>query len=218
MQKLIFFLIFLFFSCSSMISRVFDIPDELYQFHNRSSVKHAGHFDPLTETGKWLNYLVIDLPYPPIKRLRQEIEETFQVDLTQTEKKRGKEAHLTVLTPPEYWSLHSHLKMQEINAKFLDQLQKLTFRIKCLAKAEKDGIQTFFLVAESEEIIQFREKIYQLFISNGGDPRAFNPRVYYPHITVGFNKRDLHERDEILKSSSYCVANIKDKFSLEQSK
>lgn len=209
-KTLLFTLIFA--SCSSLIDKVFVVEDKLYDYQQRQPVKHEGHYDPITETGKWINYLALDLPYSPIKKIRKEVEQTFKVDLKITEKKRGKEAHLTLITPPEYWQLHSHLRMQEINQVFLSRVQSLNFRLKCLARAQVKDMQTFFLVAETEEIINFRREIHQLFIKNGGDPNAFEPTNYYPHVTVGFNIRDLHEKDEVFKSDSHCVARIKDKY------
>lgn len=200
-------------SCSNLIDKVFVINDELYDYKNLRPIPHEGYYDPITDSGKWLNYLAINLPYTPIKKIRDEVEKAFNVDLQITENKRGKEAHLTLITPLEYWQLHSHLKMQQINQVFLKRIQSLKFRLKCLARAKIKEQKTYFLVAESEDLINLRKEVHKLFVKNGGDPAAFKPTHYFPHVTVGFNVRDLHEKDHILKSESYCIAKIKDKFS-----
>jgi hypothetical protein len=205
-------------SCSLLIDKVIKVDNSLYNYKERQPVQHEGHYDPITDTGRWINYLAIDLKYSPIKNIRKELEAILKVDLSITEKKRGKEAHLTVITPPEYWQLHSHLRMQEINQVFLKRVQSLDFRVLCVARAQVEDMQTFFFVAESEQIVGFRKEIHKLFVKNGGDPGAFDPTSYYPHITIGFNIRDLHEKDDIYKSDSHCIGKIQDKYTLDEEK
>lgn len=197
-------------SCSHTIEERLPFPYEIQEYQNRKPVKHAGYYDPLTQSGKWLNYLVLDLPYEPVQLLRKKIEGLIKVDLSETEKKRGKEAHITIITPVEYWNLHSHLKMQKINQLFLNRVQALSFEPICIGKGSinEDKLSTFYIVIKSDEIIELRKEIQKIFIQNGGSPTAFQPENYFPHITIGFNQRDLHLSDGVKKDQRSCYINF----------
>ena len=58
---------------------------------------------------------------------------------------------------------------------------------------------TYFVVVQSEDLISIRKKIQDSFVGKGGDKNDFNPLNYFPHITLGFTKRDLHESDGVIK-------------------
>ncbi len=53
--------------------------------------------------------------------------------------------------------------------------------------------ETYFLILHSENLLKIRRQIYQDYLANGGPAQAWNPDHYYPHITVGYSLRDLHE-------------------------
>jgi len=55
----------------------------------------------------------------------------------------------------------------------------------------------------------YRKEVQNLFISKGGEPVKFLPAKYFPHITLGFTKRDLHESDDVKKDRNSCVFDIK---------
>lgn len=156
------------------------------------------------------NYLVMNVNFPPIKKLLGEVNEKRKVPLIN----RG-EAHITVITPVEFdQALKKKIKISEINeiAQASD-IQESTFEITCLGKGNAviDGKEesTFFIVVTSPKLVQIRTKIHQLFVKRGGASEIFIPEKYYPHITLGFTKRDLHESDGILKDKRSCAHDIK---------
>ena len=67
--------------------------------------------------------------------------------------------------------------------------------------------ETFFLIVESKNLRIIREEIYKRFVSKGGNQKDFDPHWFFPHITIGFTKRDLHESDGILKNLKHSYDN-----------
>lgn len=89
------------------------------------------------------------------------------------------------------------------------QIQYSKFEIACLgvgkAKIGNSEEKTFYAVVESQDLITFRQEIQKLVVSRGGTETDFNPHNFYPHITVGFTSRDLHESDGVIKNKSTCT-------------
>lgn len=67
---------------------------------------------------------------------------------------------------------------------------------------------TFFIVVNSVDLINIRTVIQLLFIQKGGLPNQFDANNFYPHITVGFTKMDLHDSNGVIKDSRSCVQKI----------
>lgn len=92
-------------------------------------------------------------------------------------------------------------------------LQASKFKVFCLGQGnavlENKTESTFFLVVQSEDLIKIRSAIQKLFVKRGGSAKEFDPYHYYPHITLGFTKVDLHEHQGVIKSSKSCVRAIK---------
>ncbi len=166
-------------------------------------------FIPHHGDGPFESYLTMTIPYTPIQSLFTELEALLGRRL----KNRG-EAHLTVITPPEYNSiLKSHLSMAEIEEIALKmQIQNLPFKVVCLGRAEArvDGRleETFYVVVKSPALLRLRRAIGRAFVAAGGAVDRFNPLVYYPHITVGFSRMDIHEDQGAKKDARSCVLNI----------
>ncbi len=108
-------------------------------------------------------------------------------------KNRG-EAHMTVVTPPEMQSLDKSSR-----AKFLEQLNGIDWTQKiitpiCLGRgfSDLDGQResTYFIVVDSPAVNAVREK--------------FGLKHFFPHITLGFSKRDLHFEDGVVKDRKSC--------------
>lgn len=157
--------------------------------------------------GKFSNYLVLNLPYSPIKKIALKVEKTFDLSLIS----RG-EAHITVLTSPEYEVIGKKLSMSEINKMFKETLQKTRFEALCLGSGKTllsgEKASTFYVVVRSNDLLQARKIIYEKYISKGGDKMSFDPLEYYPHITVGFTHKDLHINHGVIKDVRSCVANL----------
>lgn len=105
------------------------------------------------------------------------------------------EAHLTILTPPEYMKLNAKFRKQLIHEVQHLDWSKSPIKPVCIghAKTELNGKSesTFYIVAEADAIAKIREK--------------YHLGEFYPHITLGYTKRDLHIEDGVKKDLSSCV-------------
>ena len=164
--------------------------------------------------GPFDSYLAMNVEFREAHQYLPAIEKDFGVTL----KHRG-EAHITVITPPEYWEgLRKHLTMGEIEA----IAQKLNIQTsdyvpRCVgvgAISEKGKtLKTFYVVVESKSLLEIREavrKAYEIKAQKAGDlaPSKFMPKAFYPHLTIGFTERDLHESDGIIKDEKSCTEQV----------
>lgn len=191
-------IIFSFFLILSSIQIfAYELPPEALKASHLPQLSHKGE-------GPYDTYLTMDLPFSPYERLRREIEKK-----TGPLKHRG-EAHITVITPPEFTK---HLSPAGVTIEEIDfiaremKIQSSRFRLVCVGKGELREMQTFYAVAESEDLMNLRRKVAKLYLSKGGSPTGFLPENFYPHVTLGFTERDLHETDGILKDEKTCLEN-----------
>jgi len=154
------------------------------------------------------NYVGMTVPYAPIAAVKKEVEAREGVLLNS----RG-EAHITIVTPPEMTVLRTRLSLEQING-FIAKLsiQSIPIHVQCLGRSQlKQGdrrLATYYLVVQAPGLFQVREKLRQQFVAAGGEKQAFAVELYYPHITVGFTERDLHESDGITKDSRSCLYKV----------
>lgn len=148
------------------------------------------------------NYLALPTPYGPVQELFVELSERVGLKLIT----RG-EAHVTVLTPPEYGTIKSALSMKEIE-RIAEKMSidETTLEPVCLGRGRvqqgSSELSTYFIVVKSPRLEKIRLAIDEAAKSpNGG----FEPTRFFPHITVGFTKRDLHESDGVLKGENSCL-------------
>ena len=64
--------------------------------------------------------------------------------------------------------------------------------------------KTYFVVVKSDGLLELRTKIQKAFVAAGGSAADFLPENFYPHITLGYTKRDLHYEEGIRKDDSSC--------------
>lgn len=153
-------------------------------------------------------YVSIVIPFAPISGLKKQIEKRQALQL----KDRG-ESHITVLTPPEIQKLKQHLSdSQIIDSLDTKTLQSEVFQVQCLGSgqlrnAEKPST-TFYIVVRSSGILARRKSLEDLFVSSGGTKQEFDASHFFPHITVGFTDRDLHEQDGVIKNQKSCIEQI----------
>ena len=150
-------------------------------------------------------YLALDLPFAPFEKRRLEVETLKKIQL----KHRG-EAHITVLTPPEFKKMQDKLSMREIDALASKlELQKASFKPLCIGSGQvsSSGLKeaTYYVVVESPELLHIREEIQRLYLSKGGRKDNFSPLPFYPHVTLGFTQRDLHLEDGVIKDAKSCI-------------
>jgi 2'-5' RNA ligase len=184
----------------------------VYETAGREFVPHIGEYNPDTGEGKWKNYLTLDLAFEPIRHLRAQVENRFGVDLSAASA-RGDEAHITIITPPEYWGLHPFITMDEIIDRFGERIQKLKFKVLSLGEGtlviDEVKESAYFVIIEANEMLELRREIYEIVVSRGGSVENFDPDRFYPHITVGFTKQDIHIEDGLHKDESAKVAEMR---------
>ncbi|PIK14867.1 2'-5' RNA ligase family protein [Halobacteriovorax sp. JY17] len=180
----------------------FNLENDIY---SNSLIKFIPHHG----SGPYGSYLTMQVNYEVVSKLWKDLEKKIGKKL----KNRG-EAHVTVITPIEYNEvLKNKISINEIDKIALDyKIQSSSFRVECLGKFGKNISgkleETFFLVISSEDILKIRKKIAERFYTLGGDKSKFRATHFFPHITVGFSKRDLHESDGAIKDRRSCFASI----------
>ena len=65
-------------------------------------------------------------------------------------------------------------------------------------------MQTYYVVVSSEGMLDFRRTVTRAFIEAGGQADDFDAEAYWPHVTLGFTKRDLFESDGVIKNLETC--------------
>lgn len=149
------------------------------------------------------SYISLDLEYARYQSILKAIEEKIGHSL----KSRG-EAHITIITPPEYKKLSQKISSQQI-----DELAKIflksspIFSLVCVGTSKKELNEIFYVVIESNDLLQFR---LQLSKVSGLAKQDFDPQVFYPHITLGFTDHDLHYEDGVIKNAATCPDHLKD--------
>lgn len=203
MKILISVVLFLHF-CILANAQTLSLNSKVLRGNSVPFIAHAG-------VGQFDSYLAMNLPFEPVADLFKQIIVKENRSMTN----RG-EAHITVITPVEYWNIlrPRRINIQEISALARKmQIQYSKFEIVCLgagkAKINNTEEKTYYIVVESEDLILFRKEVQKLVIARGGFESDFNPNNFYPHITVGFTSRDLHESDGVIKNKSSCISNLK---------
>lgn len=154
------------------------------------------------------SYLALDLPFAGFEKIRKTVEQKQGLTL----QNRG-EAHITVITPPEYKKMEKKVSMKEITvlAEKMDLLHS-PYKLLCVGKGslkEHDRSKsTFYVVVESDRLFQIRKAVQMLYIKKGGKAEDFNPDLFYPHVTLGFTDRDLHYEDGVIKDASSCLFSL----------
>lgn len=150
------------------------------------------------------NYLSMELNFKPSDAVRREVEKDLGMKL----KNRG-EAHITVLTPPEYNILKDKISIQEINEIALkSHIQESLVKPICVGVGESknnSALKTYYVVVLSQNLLNIRTIIANEYKTRGGDPEKFDANAFYPHITLGYTDRDLHlESDGVIKNTESC--------------
>ena len=194
----------LFINTVSAIQQTdFTLSNKVLQNSDLEFKAHSGQ-------GRFSNYLAMNIKFQPVKDLLTQLRNHKNIEL----KSRG-EAHITVITPIEFNDI---LKKKNVTMKQIDsiankhKIQNTQFQILCLGSGslfiDRKSEKTYFIVVRSNELIKIRKEIQSIYISNGGKAKDFRPMHFYPHITIGFTERDLHESDGVIKNVDSCIADI----------
>lgn len=183
----------------------------LQQEHEMASTQQPVPFIKHEEKGPFKSYLTMNLAYPEFAKIRESFEAKNHLHLDN----RG-EAHITVVTPPEYDKVLS----KKISIKEIDDLaekmkiQDSTYKKVCVgkgsAKIEGKEQSTYFVVVHSDRLFEIRKAIQDLYVSKGGKAQDFNADAFFPHVTLGYTKRDLHAEDGVIKDASACVLTLQE--------
>ena len=171
------------FSCSSV---------------NPSAAKTPASVDSQNKPLK--NYVSLDLAYPYYKMLLDKLE--LKVKTVHKPLKNRGEAHITLITPPEFKILSTKLsaeKIHQISNDFLSLEPK--FQNACIGHFEKANEHVYYVVAESTDLIKLR---LQLSEQSGLTKAEFDPELFFPHITLGFTERDIHYEEGAVKNKASC--------------
>lgn len=151
------------------------------------------------------SYLSVDLPLSRYEKIRHTLEAKFAQPL----KHRG-EAHITLITPPEYKILQSQISFDELY-KTAEEMNIFSTPPEPLCIGEGAATKhpelgkTYYVVVASKKFLEFRQKVEGLFVARGGKKGAFQATLFYPHITLGFTHRDLHLEDGVIKDLTTCL-------------
>lgn len=154
--------------------------------------------------------LAMNVQYAPIKLIRNKLSKALGHDLKFfTLWDQEGEAHITVITPVEYSAfLKKYVSIERIEQIALERgIQHSEFSILGLGRGEAwlNGKleETYFIIVQSQNLNAIRAQIYQEYLQNGGPANLWSPTNFYPHITIGYSLRDLHESDGVIKDVAH---------------
>lgn len=143
------------------------------------------------------NYVSLDLEYTEYQETLKNLD-TF---LGTTLVNRG-EAHITIITPPEFTILNSKVNGEIIHQEWGEWKRK-SFQKLCLGegmiKDKTKTLKTYYIVVEALDLLAFREYVKQKYQVDG-----FKAELFYPHITLGFTEKDLHFEQGVIKDKKSC--------------
>ncbi|MFP5492876.1 MAG: hypothetical protein ACLGG0_15340 [Bacteriovoracia bacterium] len=150
--------------------------------------------------------LIRSVHYPSVNALIPQLNSLYKLDL----KDRG-EAHITIITPPEFQSsLGRVFTINEMLARYSSTIQTLPFEVVCVGSRKSSNGQNlvFYLVIKSSELTNIRFELSQeakLRAESRGIPLMFKPEAFWPHITIGYIKGDVFE---FTKGPESCLPDV----------
>lgn len=143
------------------------------------------------------NYVSLDLEYPEYQQILKNLDAFLGTTLIN----RG-EAHITVITPPEFKILNTKVSAEVIHQEWGLWTAK-NFKKVCLGEGsiteKKKNLKTYYVVVDTPDILAFREHLKVKY-----DVPEFQASVFYPHITLGFTEKDLHYEQGVIKDQKSC--------------
>jgi hypothetical protein len=194
------------------------VPSNVMRFPRQFFEPSSVPFIPHVEEG----YLAVNLNYALVGGWIQDtmsvIDKVLHDNFDRTWNHRN-EAHLTVISPPEYQRLKPYISMERINeiAKRMDiQDTKITpfcvgWGVSRHTRDLRTAESTYYIVVKSEGIERIRDAVLKEAMANlpAGHSLDFKANEINPHITIGFNVDDLHpERDGVYKTAETCFLDV----------
>ncbi|KAF9978384.1 hypothetical protein BGZ73_002563 [Actinomortierella ambigua] len=169
--------------------------------------------------GPFTNWVGMNLDFKYVKPFVDMVNSTSSLNNNTALISRG-EAHITMITPPEYDTILSKVgvTIQELNAIATNKkrpLQRARFSIPCLGRVQavtKDNAfhQSWQLIVndDKKDLLHYRQQVFKLYVKKGGNPALFDPEEFMPHITLGYKTRDLFVEDGVYKRKNACIAKV----------
>lgn len=200
-------IVFLFASMSGYAIEKISISKSIYINDNLPFESHRG-------SGPFDTAIAMNIQYAPVKSTRDILSAYLHYPLRFfTDWNKDGEAHITVITPPEYTDvIKKFVSIERIEEIALqNDIQVSDLSVLALGRGvvniNDKAEETYFIIMKSDNLLKIRQKIYEEFIKNGGDKNAWDPKHFYPHITVGYSLRDLHEADGVIKDLAHSLDN-----------
>lgn len=147
------------------------------------------------------------------------------------------ESHITVVSPPEFTVLSAAgVTIEQVNKIALkESIQLSKVKVVCLGreKVTLEGVEkiVYQIIVKASNLVKIREKIFQLYVKQGGNTALFDPNVrlyvgvnhdaivlltlfnkyiksFWPHITVGFTSGDIFLEQGVYKGTNVCYRPI----------
>lgn len=150
------------------------------------------------------SYISLDIDFSLIRPVYKQLNKVTVEKL----KSRG-ESHITLLTPPEFqhFFASSGISMTVLKEFVIERFSAntLEFDVKAIGSGHIESQSTYFLIVVSQDLKNLRLSLADLLV--GEKREAFLETGFYPHITLGFNKTDLHISQGIRKDSEFSKDN-----------
>ncbi|MHC9538231.1 MAG: 2'-5' RNA ligase family protein [Vulcanimicrobiota bacterium] len=159
--------------------------------------------------------LAMNIHYEPVSNLRKPIEDVTgrKLDFLRMWDPQG-EAHITTITPVEFDKyLKPYMSAEEMEAiaQKMD-IQGSDVQVKGIGSGRTaiDGKEeeTFFVIVDSNKLRDIRRAVFETYAERAkaqGNNAEWNYREFYPHITIGYTKRDLHIQDGVIKDVEHSL-------------
>lgn len=164
--------------------------------------------------------LIRSIHFRSVNDLIPQLEEQFKDLLDGQRLQDRNESHITVITPPEGKTgffpgsvgTDRVLPTGQMIDMYKGSIQDTSFAIECVGmQKSSNGSIVFYLVVESNDILNIRKEIYNIVSPDSTIP--FHPtNEYYPHITIGFIGGDVFVDDEgekVSKGKDTCVSDLR---------
>ncbi|KTC66778.1 hypothetical protein Lbir_3080 [Legionella birminghamensis] len=206
-RKAMTFVALLLLSMSTYALEQIPISKSIYINDDLSFESHRG-------SGPFDTAIAMNIQYATVKSIRDKLSAYLQYPLRFfTDWNKDGEAHITVITPPEYtYIIKKYLSIDRIEEIALQNyIQNSDLDVlglgRGVAKIQGKAEETYFIIMKSKNLLNIRQKVYEEFVKNGGDKNAWDPDHFYPHITIGYSLRDLHEADGVIKDVAHSLDN-----------
>ncbi|KAJ1981803.1 hypothetical protein H4R35_000569 [Dimargaris xerosporica] len=193
------------FADSSPVKDAIAVPRRLFHTAPIPFAPHAGPGPFDTWLQQTLNYMHLAIVRAAVTHQHNDTRHPLQ--------DRG-EAHVTLITPPEFSQILAPAGVTHADLVRIAQqhrVQRIAFRPICIGRQQipdplEPGVNqvVYNLIVASPEWLQLRWAVWDHFVALGGEPSHWDPQYYYPHITIGFTHRDLFDQDGVHKGSNSC--------------